>query len=133
MNGPSDGQLWGNDMGNGTFSGLMGDIQNNRTDIAWADLYLFPERSQIADFTYPHFFDSVCFLVTKPPDLPKFLSIVTPFDSFTWISFIVTLIMALPVASIFSYMNNGSKTDGIATVLHVTLGYTSPYLTYMKR
>ena len=38
------------------FSGLVGDVQMNRSDVGWADLYLFPQRKAVADFTFPHMY-----------------------------------------------------------------------------
>ena len=65
MESPSDGELWGFDLGNGTFTGVAGDIQFNRKDIGWAGLYLRSIHLDMVDFTYPHDYDTFCFLVIR--------------------------------------------------------------------
>lgn len=43
---PSDGQLWGEIFENGTATGLVGEVKNARTDIAFADLYMIPGKKK---------------------------------------------------------------------------------------
>jgi ABC-type amino acid transport substrate-binding protein len=64
LNPPTDNGYWGSLLDNGTFTGLMGDVQNDRTDVAWADMYLLAERLSSIDYTYPHLYDRVCFMVS---------------------------------------------------------------------
>ena len=40
---PPDGENWG-EYKNGTFSGLVGELQKGFSDIGWADLWMMPER-----------------------------------------------------------------------------------------
>ena len=133
ISGPSDGELWGNDLGNGTFTGLTGDVQNDRTDIAFADLYLLPKRSKIVDFTYPHFFDSVCFMVSKPSPMPKFLSVIIPLDSITWLLFGITLILALLIGYVFCFVHNESRIKAYDMILRVVFEHSSKYVAKFKR
>ena len=60
---PSDGELWGFDLGNGTFTGLAGDIQFSRRDIGFVNLFLRGIYLDMMEFTYPHDYDTFCFLV----------------------------------------------------------------------
>ncbi len=84
MRAPSDGRKWGGYTAeNGSFSGLngseklstfnsflfyfyfffVGDLQFDRTDVGVANLFLrFPEANHVG-FTYPYFYDKICFLV----------------------------------------------------------------------
>ena len=63
MERPADGELWGFDLGNGSFTGVAGDIQFGRKDIGWANIFLRTIHLDMVDFTYPHNYDTFCFLV----------------------------------------------------------------------
>ena len=63
MERPADGELWGFDLGNGTFTGVAGDIQHARKNIGWANLFLRTIHLDMMDFTYPHDYGTFCFLV----------------------------------------------------------------------
>ena len=39
---PPDGEKWGEQI-NGTFNGLVGELQKGNSDIGWADLFMTPE------------------------------------------------------------------------------------------
>ena len=40
---PPNGEKWGENQ-NGTYNGLVGQLQKDITDIGWADLFMMPER-----------------------------------------------------------------------------------------
>ena len=40
---PPNGEKWGENK-NGTFTGVVGQLQRNIADIGWADLWMMPER-----------------------------------------------------------------------------------------
>ena len=40
---PPNGELWG-EFKNGSFTGLVGQLQKENSDIGWADLYMVPDR-----------------------------------------------------------------------------------------
>ena len=43
INPPPNGELWG-ELKNGSFNGLVGELQKENSDVGWADLYMVPER-----------------------------------------------------------------------------------------
>ena len=49
--------------GGRNFTGLVGDLFNEYTDIGWANLYFSMERSQIMDYTDPYIVDHGGFMV----------------------------------------------------------------------
>ena len=56
--------LWGKaEDGGKNFSGLVGDLFNGYTDIAWAQLFFTLERSQFIDYTDAYMFDYGGFMV----------------------------------------------------------------------
>ena len=42
ISGPPDGEKWGEQI-NGTFNGLVGELQKENSDVGWADLFMSPE------------------------------------------------------------------------------------------
>ena len=73
----------------------------NRSDVGMADMYLFPERKAVADFTFPHLQDTICFMVSKPVPMPSFLSLVIPLEPMTWLAFIITVLVTLVIVKNF--------------------------------
>ena len=63
MERPADGELWGFHLGNGTYTGVAGDLVHAKKDIGWANIFLRDIFIEMVDFTYPHNYDTFCFLV----------------------------------------------------------------------
>ena len=63
INRPTDGGLWGSEVEPGNFTGLSGDITQNKTDIGFADIFIKLENLKHMDYTYPYFTEWVCYLV----------------------------------------------------------------------
>lgn len=95
---PTDGGLWGLQDANGNFSGLMGDVQHDKTDIAWAGLFYLEERLPYYDIVYPYLFDNVCFMIKKPPPLEKWKALFQPFAPMVWIFYMVTVVICFLLA-----------------------------------
>lgn len=111
---PTDGGLWGLQGPDGNFSGLMGDVQNARTDIAWAGLFYLEERLPYYDIVYPYLFDNVCFMIKKPPPLEKWKALFQPFGAVTWIFYMVTVIICCLLAVLHAIVvfNHDFKAKG---------------------
>ena len=63
---PSDGGRWGNQVSPGVFDGLIGDLQHDRSDVGWANLYVrLYEPYGVVDFADPYTVDYRCFLVSE--------------------------------------------------------------------
>ena len=56
--------VWGFEATPGNFTGLVGDLQRDLTDIAWADIFLLASRTKYIDFSTPYNEDLACFLVS---------------------------------------------------------------------
>lgn len=48
---PSDGEMWGWEQENGSWTGLMGDLQRRKADIGVADLYIMEQYFTIIDMS----------------------------------------------------------------------------------
>ena len=106
----------------------------NRSDVGWADLYLFPERKAVADFTFPHLYDTICFMVSKPVPLPNFWSLIIPLQPMTWMSFLLTVLITLIIVKYFPNRNYDQKDNlwSVGFVIHIILDYSSSYLKHVK-
>ena len=71
---------WGVLTGNGTFTGLIGDVQTGRADMAMSELTITLDRMAVVDFTYPHAMDSVTIVSPKPSEIEHPFDIVQPFS-----------------------------------------------------
>ena len=112
----------------------------NRSDVGMADLYLFPERKAVADFTFPHLYDKICFMVSKPEPLPSFLSLVNPLEPMTWLAFIMSVLVVLVIVKNFpKSLDFGSNTQNpaedwvnVGFVIQIILDYSSSYLKHVR-
>ena len=57
--------LWGQEQAPKNYTGLVGDLQDSRTDVAWANLFIQPKRAQLIDYTAPYRSDYICFVVRR--------------------------------------------------------------------
>ena len=48
---PSDGEMWGWEQDNGSWTGLMGDLQRREADLGVADLYIMEHYFAIIDMS----------------------------------------------------------------------------------
>ncbi|GBN49049.1 Glutamate receptor ionotropic, delta-1 [Araneus ventricosus] len=91
---PSDRE-WGR-LIDGNLTGLIGEVVNNRADLAW--IYLTPteERHEVVDFSNIYYSEAVTFAVTKPYPIPTAYAIFYPFDLASWIG-VFAIIFLMPL------------------------------------
>jgi len=76
------------------WTGVMGDVVNNRADVGAAALTVTAARESVVDFTSPFMTDSVNLLVHKPTWYDLGLGyLVRPFSSDYWILLLVALLI----------------------------------------
>ena len=66
---PSDGELWGAEVSNGVFSGLVGELHHEKSDLGWALLFITPDRYKYIDYTNPFEVDHLCYMVRQKKNL----------------------------------------------------------------
>jgi hypothetical protein len=54
---------WGDPIGDGNLSGLVGDLFNGYSDVGWANLYNTPDRRDYIDYTDAYKIDHAGFMV----------------------------------------------------------------------
>ena len=103
--------------------------------MAFADLYLIPERKKYIDYLQPYSTDYVCFLVKKPPLNPKWQDLMIPFDNETWYAILITLIICILVVS----FTNGvlvrtefHPRDSLLNIWAIFLDESVPFATKIK-
>jgi Ligand-gated ion channel. len=78
---PSDGQQYGQETKNSTFTGAIGDIVHGRADITMNSMFIKIYGSDKVLFTHSAYSDKVCVVVPKAKRIPKWLTIPRRVDS----------------------------------------------------
>lgn len=80
----------GEPLPNGSWSGLIGMVQNGECDIAVDNIAVTEERSEVISYTYPYHIGSISFLTNKPEPSPKSLALIYPFTVEVWVAFLMS-------------------------------------------
>ncbi|ROT64949.1 Variant Ionotropic Glutamate Receptor [Penaeus vannamei] len=96
---PPEGELWGNKLENGSWTGLFGFLERGDADIGVGNTFVsnVNGRMDVAEFSSPYDADVSCFLGTRPPPLPRWQRILYPFQLSTWVAFLVGLLLSGPI------------------------------------
>lgn len=100
---PRDGEWWGSERprGSGNYSGLLGEFGSGYADIGWGNLFYDSGRTRFMAFTDWYLNDQACFLVPNPQPYPKILALIWPFDQFTWLCTILSIVAISIVVMVF--------------------------------
>ena len=90
-----------------SIEGLLGDLQFERGDIGWANLFDTPDRRTFMGFTDWYSLDSFCPLVPKEKSYPKALALILPFDAILWSLVIIFVLMG--IITLFIFWNFSEK------------------------
>ncbi|XP_015906302.3 glutamate receptor U1-like [Parasteatoda tepidariorum] len=77
----------------GNWTGMMGMIARNETDMAFTYISVTEERSFVADFSVPYYNLEKTFIMNHASFLPKTAAFAYPFSSLTWILFFAVLLL----------------------------------------
>ncbi|XP_060070631.1 glutamate receptor ionotropic, kainate 1-like [Ylistrum balloti] len=78
---PADG-AWGMEFENGSFNGLVGQMQRNEVDLTVAPMSIQTNREAVMDFSYPYYFEPTIMLLKKPdPSETKWRTLIDPFTT----------------------------------------------------
>ncbi|XP_063587837.1 glutamate receptor ionotropic, delta-1-like [Penaeus indicus] len=96
---PPEGELWGNKLEDGSWTGLFGFLERGDADIGVGNTFVsnVNGRLDVVEFSSPYDADVSCFLGTRPPPLPRWQRILYPFQLSTWVAFLVGLLLSGPV------------------------------------
>ncbi|XP_042233714.1 glutamate receptor ionotropic, kainate 3-like [Homarus americanus] len=84
---------WGTPVGDGTWTGIVGDLQLEQADFS-LDLTLSHSRSRVIDFSRVYNHDPLIIVSLKPAPLPRQLALTRPFVGDLWVAVMVcTLVL----------------------------------------
>nr|XP_053626923.1 ionotropic receptor 21a-like [Cherax quadricarinatus] len=99
---PPEGELWGSQNKDGSWTGMMGLLDTDTADMGVANLYVSISRVGILDFTAPYDSEVTCFLARREPPLARWQAIAFPFHWTTWIAIFFGLLLSGPAIFFFS-------------------------------
>ncbi|KAJ8871610.1 hypothetical protein PR048_027937 [Dryococelus australis] len=106
---PPNNIRWGQQLRNGTWTGILGNVINGKADIAFAGMMLNTERLLFLKNTYPFFKDTISWAVPIAKPLPHWKSLIKIFPASIW--WLVSLTYF--VNSVFVYYLCKLKIGGI--------------------
>ncbi|XP_046342594.1 glutamate receptor 4-like isoform X1 [Haliotis rufescens] len=75
---PKD-KAWGA-LVNGSFNGLIGQLEREEVDMVVAPLSIEPDREKVVDFIFPYYYEYTTVLIKKPdPNRTKWRTLIDPF------------------------------------------------------
>ncbi|CAL8122620.1 unnamed protein product [Orchesella dallaii] len=98
---PPEGERWGTDLGNNTWTGLIGETQR-RADFGFASVFLLDNRDKAVDVSTPYDQDQGCFGVPRPEALQHWLGLVLPFSWQVWACVLAMALVAGPTFTIIT-------------------------------
>ncbi|XP_066985951.1 glutamate receptor U1-like [Macrobrachium rosenbergii] len=88
---PADLQ-WGYKLDNGTYTGVIGAVQNYAADFS-LNVAFTGDRERVIDYTVGYYNDPLTFCTTKPRPLNHALALLRPFEAKVWLGFALSLLV----------------------------------------
>ena len=88
---------------NGTWNGLVADLDNGLAHMAVAPFSITRKRSAVIDFSHPYFYSGFSLLVSERKRKTPIYAFMEPFDGWIWISIVVSATMVAVVLAIFEW------------------------------
>lgn len=82
-------------MDNGTWTGLMGDLQNRKVDIGVADLFVMEPYFTACDLSVEYDIEYLCFANRVPGPQPQSYALILPFTLGTWSVFLLFVLLGM--------------------------------------
>lgn len=80
----SDGNMWGWELKNGTWTGLMGDLQRRKADIGVANVFSMQTYFSAVDVSTQYKIEYFSFITTLTGELSQWNALALPFDENLW-------------------------------------------------
>ncbi|GFO49258.1 glutamate receptor [Plakobranchus ocellatus] len=97
---PPDG-YWGNDEGNGTWNGMVGQVVRQEVDMIVAPMGITEAREAVIDFTSPFFYDDSAVIFKKPdPNETKWRTYIDIFTKEVLVSVTIALMAGFIIISL---------------------------------
>ncbi|XP_071518339.1 ionotropic receptor 21a-like [Panulirus ornatus] len=121
---PPNGENWGEMYENGSWYGLMGQLQRREVDIGLANWFISTHWLQAIDLTSPYRTEVMIFMTLTEPPLPHWQALAFPFHQWTWLAVLVGIIVSGPL--LFLLARASDKCGGELTSLQ-SLSYSWYY------
>ncbi|CAG7719859.1 unnamed protein product, partial [Allacma fusca] len=115
-------ERWGQDLGDGDWNGLIGEVSKSKADIGFANVFLLDGREKVVDVTVPYDQDRGCFAVPRPEALQHWLGLILPFSWEVWACLISMAIVSGPMFSLITRPIRIDKSISIAGGIYYALG-----------
>lgn len=89
---PSDLE-WGRRLEGNKWTGLIGLVVRNETDMALGNIGITYDRTNVVDFSYPYLFDYVKFVTKTPGYVSKETALFHPFTLNVWLCLFLSIIL----------------------------------------
>ena len=100
---PSDGGMWGWQLDNGSWTGLMGDLLHRKADIAVADLYIMETYYKLIGMSVAYDIEYLCFVNNAPGPLPQWMALHLPLNYQVWIAVFISVFCGIIVFLALAY------------------------------
>ncbi|XP_066984772.1 glutamate receptor ionotropic, kainate glr-3-like [Macrobrachium rosenbergii] len=109
---PLDGE-WGRELGNGSFSGMIGMCQRKEVDIALGPFVMSWDRYQAADFSTTIHFDQYGILVPRPVPEADLAGITKPLAWQVWMWLSVAICISIVIGFLLNIIMRQLSADGL--------------------
>lgn len=107
-------EKWGNEIEMGNYSGLLGEMNNAKADLALGDLFYTMYHLNVMDLSIPHSFECLTFLTPEVLTDNSWQALILPFPLEMWIGLFVSLICIIIIFFFFSKFYIFIKNEKIA-------------------
>lgn len=90
---PAENTEIGRRLPNGSWTGMIGLVQRNETDMVIGKVAVTIQRLEVADFSYPYNRNRITFATRKPEYIAELLAFLLPFSLDVWFYSIAALLL----------------------------------------
>lgn len=102
-------ELWGYELANGTWVGLVGQVHHEMVDLGTCNLFLETHRAKLLDYSTPYNFERGCFVTPSPMPLNNWQSPMLPFTWSTWVAIGTSLALGGALLRLVVAFSSGSE------------------------
>lgn len=105
---PKDKQF-GVQLQDGTWSGLLGSLLRNESDVGITALSITVSRVKVVDFTRAYYVETAAMLLPIPEEVQNYLAILQPFSLAVWLLLLATIIILILLITIMSWLEEEQR------------------------
>ncbi|XP_072158033.1 glutamate receptor U1-like [Bemisia tabaci] len=113
---PKDGKKYGYKTPNGSFTGTLGDLINDRADISFNSVFIKDYETTQVRFTRPIDFDKLCLVVAKSGLRPHWKGMFLAFSVEMWLAMLFTYSFSITFWCLLRKVNYGRYSLALTTL-----------------